>query len=462
MTKRKRSPARRRIGPLPPPLATFRSPVLSLWQSAIDEVSARQAAAQPRTLGESTPAASATAPLMLQSIAAAQAILKGQPGPEAATLGPAIADCAQLYLQLIIAEARGDMRKVDELRNEIAFSTCDPLWAAVLIEYEKFRLQRGSIPYRRYEQLDDYVLPLPGGGQSEIKIALIADWGTGTLTARQLLADLAQHTPDVLIHLGDIYYSGTAGEVQQRFLAACQTTPGLNIPIFTLAGNHDMYSGGAGYYWLLDQLNQPASYFCLRNADWQVLAMDTGLNDSDPGTILSNLTTLDDQEVTWHRHKIQQAGGRRTVLLSHHQLFSSASGVGANSAGSALAVNPNLYAAFGDLLGEVALWMWGHEHNLVIFDEYVGLARGRCIGSGAIPTLVDQHPYTPNLDLVLPQGQSSPPHMNLNIQLGTHEQFYNHAYAVLTLAGRAAHVTYYQLLPDGRSEVLFEEPIGMA
>ena len=43
-----------------------------------------------------------------------------------------------------------------------------------------------------------------------------------------------------------------------------------------------MYSGGEGYYWLVDELSQKASYFCIRNSDWQFVAMDTGYNDFSP------------------------------------------------------------------------------------------------------------------------------------------------------------------------------------
>ena len=58
-----------------PPLTTFRSPVLSLWQSAVNEVVSRQAASQPAVLGdEPTANLSSTAPLMLKSIDAAEAL----------------------------------------------------------------------------------------------------------------------------------------------------------------------------------------------------------------------------------------------------------------------------------------------------------------------------------------------------------------------------------------------------
>ncbi len=41
--------------------------------------------------------------------------------------------------------------------------------------------------------------------------------------------------------------------------------------LFALCGNHDVYGGGRGYYGLLREIGQPASYFCLRSPD-QLLA----------------------------------------------------------------------------------------------------------------------------------------------------------------------------------------------
>jgi hypothetical protein len=56
--------------------------------------------------------------------------------------------------------------------------------------------------------------------------------------------------------------------------------------------NHDMYSGGQGYSWLVDHIAQRASYYCLQNSDWQFRAMDTGHNDNNPITVFTNMTKL--------------------------------------------------------------------------------------------------------------------------------------------------------------------------
>lgn len=448
-----------------PPLATFRHPVISLWQSAVNEVLAQQRESQPNVLSAEAPTPSSDTPIMQQTVAAASSILNGEPVPHE-VLGMPIADCAQLYLKLILAEAKGDTQAVAQLKSEIGFSTCDPLWAQALVQYEKFRFSGGQIPYVRYQNIDDFVLDLPAGNNGALTIGLIADWGTGMEPAQRVLSALGQHAPDVLIHLGDIYYSGTPREARERFLQICQQTSHMQIPTYTLSGNHDMYSGGAGYYGLLGELGQPASYFCLRNASWQLLAMDTGLHDGDPGTVTSNLTYLESQEIAWHQDKIANAGGRGTILLSHHQLFSAANSVGNLPNGQPLAVNPFLYGAFANVLDQIDLWLWGHEHNSIVFDPYPDsgpqLRRGRCIGSAAIPMLLEQNPYTPDASLELPLGQTTPPIMNPGVRLGDNGEFYNHGYAVLTLAGPQATVDYYQVLGDGSSQPVYHETIGVS
>ncbi len=70
-----------------------------------------------------------------------------------------------------------------------------------------------------------------------------------------------------------------------------------------------MYAGGGRYYTVLDMLGQPASYFCLRNDEWQFIALDTGLHDSDP--VARTATFLEDTEVEWLKDKVRNAGGRR-------------------------------------------------------------------------------------------------------------------------------------------------------
>lgn len=77
------------------------------------------------------------------------------------------------------------------------------------------------------------------------KVAIVGDWGTGQDRADLLLrAPVAAQKPDVFIHLGDIYYSGTSDEMADNYLAVCRKVLPKSVPIFTLCGNHDVYAGG--------------------------------------------------------------------------------------------------------------------------------------------------------------------------------------------------------------------------
>ncbi len=44
----------------------------------------------------------------------------------------------------------------------------------------------------------------------------------------------------------------------------------------------------------------------------------------------------------------------------------------------------------GEIVADVDVWYWGHEHSLQFFLPYMGLRRGRLIGNGSVPTLLSQ------------------------------------------------------------------------
>ena len=162
--------------------------------------------------------------------------------------------------------ATGDAAAAQTLRDRLSFSECDPLWVETLIQYARLYIPGGTlppIPYRRHTALSDFIVPAPA---PTLRIALLSDWGTGTNEATRVAALLAAQRPDIVIHLGDIYFSGTPEECRLHFHDPLRAVL-PNARLFTLCGNHDVYSGGRGYYGLLDQIGQPASYFCLRSPD---------------------------------------------------------------------------------------------------------------------------------------------------------------------------------------------------
>ncbi|MBV9734754.1 MAG: metallophosphoesterase [Acidisphaera sp.] len=298
-------------------------------------------------------------------------------------------------------------------------------------------------------------------------MAIIGDWGTGEARAQALLRAVAQHRPDVLIHLGDIYYSCDMREADAFFRNVTAAFPPGSAQVFTLCGNHDMYGGGVPYYALLDRIGQPASFFCLRNASWQILAMDTGYNDFDPfqggtaatwvqdGTDAHGRPAADQySELEWHEHKFATAGSRRTVLLSHHPLFTR------NSPISGSVCNERLQAQIRQWLPQVALWLWGHEHSQVVYTTFSGVTRGRCLGASAIPVPGTDTPY--DVSRNFPRGQDAPglqndPLTRLGIDQAT--GLYDLGYGVLTLAGATGTMRYYGFNETSGARLVWEETL---
>jgi hypothetical protein len=432
-------------------ITTFRNPVAAIWQHAIHKAVSQKKPGEKLYL-------SSREPEMTQFNAAVDALQKSKPIPASDGFGHVIGECAKLAAEYVWAEITHNTQRASELENELRYSTCDPLWTAALAIYLEWKASLKPIPYVPYASLDEFVIPLPD--KPDLVIGVIADWGTGLDDAKWLLKEVMKKNPDMLIHLGDVYYAGTADAFRNNFLDVINAGA-PNIPVYTLSGNHDMYGGGAPFYWVLTQLNatpalkpyqQKASYFCLRSANWQILAMDTGYHDWDPVTVTTNITYLDAKEAAWHVDKLNNAGGRRTILLSHHQPFTAfGDGIGRGSSGKPLAYNPNLYSVFGPFLNNIALWLWGHEHNFEFFNPYLGLKKGRCVGASAIPCYEAQNPYGLIQDPDL-QGQSALPSLAPGmLELGVNSDgWYFHNYAVLKLRSpksqfKDSQIDYYEL-----------------
>ena len=427
-------------------------PEFSLWQSAIDQTVAQHRGGQTEDIGGGGTAQRPDPddPMVAAATAAAQGLADGETTAAMAAGGPAQATealggvakyCASIWWEIAKARAEGNAQAEQDWRARLGpFGTCDPRYAEAAQQYVEFyNLKHGAAPYKVWKNIGDFIVDWKP--PSNARIAVLGDWGTGQQDAKSLLAAIARKNPDVVIHLGDIYYSGTEFEMKNYFLDIWQSELDLTkTKTFTLAGNHDMYSGGAPYYELIQTLGQPASYFCLRNDDWQFVALDTGLHDDD--ALGAKPTYLEDTEVQWLQDKINTAGNRRTVLLSHHQLFTAFEDIG----GAYL--NQKLSAQVGPMLANVTAWLWGHEHNQVIYKPFQGVL-GRCIGHGAYPvgaTEIPDRPAFANVPLenaILTKGPS----------------FYSHGYAIVDLNGSAARVSYYQD-SDPEDVAMFSENWG--
>jgi hypothetical protein len=238
------------------------------------------------------------------------------------------------------------------------------------------------------------------GDEGEIRIALAGDWASGTDEAAGVAKLITAFDPHYAIHLGDVYYVGDPVEVGENFLGIrnpdngfdpCRW-PGGSRGTFALNGNHEMYAlGGYGYFeCMLPTLGvtvngksqgQRASFFCLENEHWRILALDTGYNSVGfPGLLFRPDCALRPELIVWLRTAVgfDPDDPRGIIVLSHHQYFSRFDDW-----------CPVPAKQLAEFISRPVLWFWGHEHRMAIYEEF-GVdggvtAFGRCIGHGGLP-----------------------------------------------------------------------------
>ncbi len=478
-----------------------RNPDLSLWQSTVAEGIRNQIRVGDAPVNHLDVLKH---PLSIATGTYVDAVMKDggfSPQPPPSNEGQeALVYLSHLGFHIGQALSKDEQAAADLLFTEYRkFSNLDPRFLELPFIYEKYKkATNGHMAYNDWTVqgnnninfgVIDWKLP------NDARVAILGDWGTGMPDAVALLKDvMIKHQPQAIIHLGDIYYAGTPSECQDYFAGVFQQVfdevlgVGNRIPVFSIPGNHDYYAWGAGFYPMLAQLNnypnitnavQPASYFCLRTEDmgWQFLGMDTGYHDSNPLNQVDLFYAgpwLENTEIKWHRDKLQNFGGA-TIMLSHHQLFSANSAInGKLSAYHDIAYfDPFIYSAVWDYLPtKIAGWLWGHEHNFVMYENNsFGLSKGRLLGNSAYEEFVSSDSYKinyPEVAYLVPEPQYD------QYKLGTTADsngvtYYNHGYGIIDFGTRKSptdqvEVSYYQFpswgdLPpiNPQSSVIFTE-----
>lgn len=423
-------------------MKTYRDAQISLFQSAVSQVVEQHTQKQILSVGGSAPLSRATADDPMLDAVTAYADSAGSSNrptakaPQTLSIADGAKYCVNMSLKLGEALGKalltGNKDEIQRYRDQLSkFTECDPRWAEAAAVYAEYFVAQGkAIPYKSVKTiLDPLIETLP----LQVRVAIVGDWGTGQQAALTVLSQIKGFNPQIIVHLGDVYYAGTQYEYDNYFSAiwlqvfgVAPGQPGCPT-LYNLSGNHDMYSGGQAYYKLLQSIGQPASFFVLRNNNWQLLSMDTGLHDANPVSLGHAPTFLDRDEAAWVCDKVSKQGTRKTILFSHHQLFSGYEKIGDSP------VNQSLFTQLKEILPQTTMWFWGHEHNLVVFDKYFGIY-GRCIGHGAFPVGIDEPPET-----VLP---GVPVVASVHLDKGV--SFYRHGYAILDIDGPTASISYYE------------------
>jgi hypothetical protein len=280
------------------------------------------------------------------------------------------------------------VRIVEGFLHRGNFGPDDPEWVIKIAESMLGHLAKGNHPFNPK--------PAEHAISGTARLVVVGDWGTGLPRARAVAKYMAEEVDDALrngreahvIHLGDVYYSGLPVEVQRHVIEPWPVTAAqarAGVTSWSLNGNHDMYSGGYGYYDTL--LADPrfaaqhsadgasTSFFRLTAPGWEFVGLDTSW-DTD---VLSKGASgvLQDPQAEYVA-QVAKASDRKLVLLSHHQLA---------TVYDQDDIGPVLTAKLGPVLGSgrVTGWWWGHEHRCVGFEATQGVRFPRCIGHGGVP-----------------------------------------------------------------------------
>jgi hypothetical protein len=203
------------------------------------------------------------------------------------------------------------------------------------------------------------------------RLAIFGDGGYRGLAQRQVFDEIEQaHRKSpfhAILHLGDTYRGGDEAEMFKH-LAVPLSDLGrrLDVRVFSLCGNHDVYAGPEGYLGVLKLLGQPGRYFAIETPAWCVACLDTTLADS---SLLRHNGRIDREQVEWLRGR--QNDGKPLVILTHHSPRSAWNEGAPELRQMATSIRP-------------FVWYWGHEHRAVAFGRRRGADfYGGCVGNGA-------------------------------------------------------------------------------
>lgn len=318
----------------------------------------------------------------------------------------------------------------------------------------------GNTHYRYGRYLDQRkggIFKIIGDGGEPAKIALLSDWASDTPESHLIAAQCGQQ--DYSIHMGDTYFVGNDKEIAYNFSRMNGSWPYGSLGSFAMLGNHEMYSGGKSYFTqllpfmgiyepgtetVLEQ--QRASYFCLENKYWRIIALDTGYYSLKGWLGLKpdeNLKLHPEQEA-WLRDVVRLGDPddkRGIIILSHHQSLSAFE-----------SEFPYPMQTISSLIGagRKIIWLWGHEHWCSVYGanpmHHGSTVYARCIGNSGMPVELNH------------QGQAKAPKTKAGIvpayrnlvmydkrqreKLGDIQLGHN-GYVILGLSGDELAINYY-------------------
>ena len=280
--------------------------------------------------------------------------------------------------------------RAQDLLHAERYGPDDPRWITKIAKATLKRLAEGNHPFNP-EPADHRIA-------DDARVVVVGDWGTGLERAQHVARHMAEAVTEAqgagreahVVHLGDVYYSGVPAEYDRHVLAdgwwpVTTTQSEEGVTSWSLIGNHDMYSGGWGFF---DHLladprfarqrssgGKPTSWFRLKSPSWTIAGLDTSWNSDVVSR--GNTGVLEDPQAARLQQWAAEAGAGKLMLLSHHQYVTidDPRGIGEDLAQEVAPLATT---------NRITAWLWGHEHRCIGFatDEIPYM---RCIGHGGVP-----------------------------------------------------------------------------
>jgi hypothetical protein len=323
---------------------------------------------------------------MLKTLTAAKAQSEPKANDVNANLVGAVPD--DLAISLVLSSMNGSagsprqVRAMDLVGTQ-PYEELDPGWTQSL--YNRIVSQRVPFPNHIQRGLNPCIQI-----SNSARIAVAGDWGTGNPSSLNIANRIRDLKADHTIHLGDVYYSGTDDEEHNKFIGQWPAGVSASAPSFALNGNHEMYSGGEGYFVdvLMDpqfRAQQGLSYFALTNDNWIILGLDTAYNAE---SFTYQKGNLDQLQLGWLRDTAAaaRAAGKRIVVLTHHHGID----LNADPASKSIAFQSPIWDQVTQAIDEGPdYWYWGHVHAGIAYKPVAAgggrSVRTRCVGHGGVP-----------------------------------------------------------------------------
>mmetsp|Transcript_103134 Transcript_103134/g.126048 ORF Transcript_103134/g.126048 Transcript_103134/m.126048 type:complete len:557 (-) Transcript_103134:31-1701(-) len=218
-----------------------------------------------------------------------------------------------------------------------------------------------------------------GSKSQGVLIGAAGDWASGTCEAKTVANLIAQHEPQITIHLGDTYYVGDEEDFQLNVMGMTPKAAGQegvrwpkgSHTTFLMAGNHEQIAGmnglvkqGYGYS------GQKTNYGAWFSDHWRFIALDTGYNcmglygkEGFRNSSIETDANLTIEQVEWLKNTVNLGNAsdkRGIVLMTHHFPYSDFEKAYLGVAMQMQELLPK---------DRTVVWFFGHEHRFALYEK---------------------------------------------------------------------------------------------